>query len=250
MGYTYQSSLPSAEPVSLAELKTYLRLPVGFTTEDNLLSDLIQSAREDGERLSGLVLAQRTFTQVLDSFPYFTDTIQSQLAYPPSYYSLPRYSTTLWNYSQMIKLEKAPLISVDLLTYINASGAGVTLAADIDFIVDPETRLARIFPMVGQYWPPCLYTPNAVKIDFTAGYDPDPTKVKTFTLPSPPPNPPNQQSSYEIVVGIPQSLKRAVRNLAGIHFQARAGFATAQDIERAELAFQANGLMDFAPTRG
>ena len=245
--YTYQSSVPAAEPVTLAELKTFLRLPSGFTQEDSLLTELIQAAREDGERLSGLVLAQRTFTQVLDSFPFYTDTIQSQLAYPPSYYSLPRYSTTLWNYSQMIKLEKAPLISVDTLTYIGSDGESHTLTADVDFIVDPETRLARIFPTVGQYWPACLYVPNAVKIDFTAGYDPNPTTVKTFTLPSPPPSPPNQQTSYEVVTGIPLNQKLGIRNLAAFRFQNRGTIVVPDVIER---AFQANGILDFAPTRG
>src|SRR6266568_3277186 len=43
----------------------------------------------------------------------------SQMAYPPSYYALPRYSTTLWNYSQMIKLFAAPLVSVDRITYLS-----------------------------------------------------------------------------------------------------------------------------------
>src|SRR5258708_3404458 len=112
MGYCRQAALPSIEPVSLTTAKQFLRLPGGFTSEDALITGFIQSAREQGEILSWRALAQRPFVQVLDSHPYYTDTIQSQLAYPPGYYSLPRYSTTLWNYSQMIKLGYSPVVSV------------------------------------------------------------------------------------------------------------------------------------------
>jgi hypothetical protein len=247
MGYCEQSSVPEIEPVSLEYLRKRLRLPDSYTGEDDVLGSLITGARLDAERLSGLMLAQRTFTQVMDSFPFYTDTIQSQLAYPPSYYSLPRYSTTLWNYSQMIKLARAPLISVDKLTYVGSDGNTAMLVAATDFIVDPETKLARIFPMPGGHWPPCLYTPNAVKIEFTAGYDADPTTVTTFGLPSPPPAPPNQQESYDIVTGIPQDFVDAITALAVFRFQ---NWGTIGVPEQFERAFQSLGVMDFAPSRG
>jgi hypothetical protein len=248
MAYCNQIALPTQEPVSLTTAKAFLNLPSSVTTFDAIISGFIQGAREDGERISGRCLAQRQFLQVMDSFPYFADTVQSQLAYPPSYYSLPRYSTTLWNYSQMIKMMKSPLISVDTLTYIDDTGNPQTLQSGVDFIVDPETELARVFPMVGQYWPPCLYTPNAVAITFTAGYDPDPTATQTIGLPSPPPNPPNQQTEYTIVVGIPQVFLDAMLNLIAYRFNNRgSGGEVPPFIER---AFQANGLIDFSPTRG
>jgi hypothetical protein len=60
------------------------------------------------------------YRQSLDAFPYFVDTVMSQMAYPPSYYSLPRYSTTLWNYSQMIKLLRSPLQSITKITYTDS----------------------------------------------------------------------------------------------------------------------------------
>jgi hypothetical protein len=246
MGYCEQVAAPTAEPVDLQAVLSRLRLPSG-SGDAETIQGLISSVREDAERLSGLTLAQRQFSQILDSFPYFTDTIQSQQAYPPSYYSLPRYSSTLWNYSQMIKLARTPLISVDSLTYIGTDGNSATLQAGVDFIVDPETKLARIFPMVGGYWPSCLYTPNAVQIVFTAGYDPDPTAQKTFTLPSPPPSPPNQQTSYQIAVGIPYSMVELMKSLVVYRYQYPAQSGMPPDFER---AFQALGIMDFSPTRG
>ena len=249
MGYVVQLALPTTEPVSLAQAKLLLRLNPGYTAEDTFITGLIQAAREDGERLSGLCLAQRQYAQVLDSFPYFTDTVQSQLAYPPSYYSLPRYSTTLWNYSQMIKLAYAPAVSVDNLTYVDTDGNNQTLVSGNDFIFDPFTKPARIFPMVGQYWPACLYTPNAVKITFTCGFDPDPTAQLTIGLPSPTPIPPNQQDSYTELIGVPMWAVNGIMNLVAFDFQNRGGGDPKQR-ERIERIFSNHGTLDFSPTRG
>jgi hypothetical protein len=149
-----------------------MRVDPDFTSDDTMIQGLISAAREHGERITGKCLARRMMRQVLDSFPYYTDTIQSQLAYPPSYYSLPRYSTTLWNYSEMIKLWYPPVISVQRIRFIDSDGNADTLEQDTDFILDRISYPARIFPVPGNYWPPAYYTPNGVEIDFTAGYGP------------------------------------------------------------------------------
>lgn len=248
MGYCKQVALPAVEPVTIAQALAFLQLPSSFSDPANIIGMMISSAREQGERISDRCLAQRQFVQVLDSFPYYTDTIQSQLAYPPSYYSLPRYSTTLWNYSQMIKLSKSPVKTVDSLTYIGGDGNPATLQEGTDFIVDNVSEECRLFPMVGQFWPPCLYTPNAVQILFTAGYDPNPSASLTTSLPFPPPSPPNQQSSYKFIIGIPQDYIDGILNLVAYKFQNRgASETTPANIER---LFLANAVFDFAPTRG
>lgn len=112
---------PLVEPVSLTQAKNFLRLEADFTMDDDLISTLIVAGRELTETFTGLSLVQKGYLQVLDSFPYFTDTVSSQMAYPPSYYSLPRYSTTLWNYSQMIKMYYPPLVSVDRITFLSST---------------------------------------------------------------------------------------------------------------------------------
>src|SRR5580704_1777172 len=152
MGYCKATALPASEPVTLDMAKTFMKLPVAYTLEDMFILGLIQAAREEGELISGLALAQRPWRMVLDSAPYYTDTIQSQLAYPPSYYSLPRYSTTLWNYSQMIKLPYPPGISVQQMRYVDTNGDAQVMNQDVDFIFDRENEPARIFPIPGQQW--------------------------------------------------------------------------------------------------
>src|SRR4051812_36107102 len=100
---------PAIEPISLASMKSVLKVPVSVTGDDEWIGELIQSARDQVEGFTGRSLINKGYRQSLDSFPYFTDSVMSQMAYPPAYYSLPRYSTTLWNYSQMIKTLRSPV---------------------------------------------------------------------------------------------------------------------------------------------
>jgi hypothetical protein len=112
---------PLVEPVSLDLVKTELKVPSSVTAEDANLKLKIQAAREIIERMTGRSLINKGYRQSLDSFPYFTDSMMSQMAYPPAYYSLPRYSTTLWNYSQMIKLLRSPLQAVTKISYTDST---------------------------------------------------------------------------------------------------------------------------------
>jgi len=244
MGYCRQTALPVSEPVSLDDMKNWLRLDSGFTGDDQDITDLIQAAREHAETLTGRALAQRTFRQVLDSMPYYTDTIQSQLAYPPSYYSLPRYSTTLWNYSQMIKLAYPPCISVSQMRYVDSNGNAQVLEQDTDFILDRQTEPARIFPMPGQYWPANLYVANALEIDFTAGYDPNPeAEPDDHTVSA---TPPQQQPDSIIVTAVPQTIRRCIKLLVAFWYDNR----NAEAPSSIDQILMSQSVIDFQPTRG
>ena len=170
------------EPVTLDDVKPFLRITI--SDDDDLLQNILMpAAREVVEAFLSRSLINKVFRQSFDSFPYYTDTVMSQLAYPPSYYALPRYSTTLWNYSQMIKLLYSPLVKDSHLkiSYISsADGSSHDLHPDTDFIVDADSEPPRIFPLAGQTWPSVLYVPNAVQIHYTAGYGTDGTNVPTL----------------------------------------------------------------------
>ena len=242
MGYCQQITLPAAEVISLAEAKNYLRVDSGFTDDDALITGLIQTAREYAETITGRAIAQRDFRMVLDSHPYYTDTIQSQLAYPPSYYSLPRYSTTLWNYSQIIKLPYAPCVKIKQMRYIATDGTPTVLNQDTDFILDRQTEPARISPLPGQYWPADLYVANACEIDFTAGYDPNPAAIDNHTSTGT-----NQQPDSIIVTGIPQLLRTAMLMYIAQLYDQRWGDAGPEKIDQMFWNF---AVVDFQPTRG
>jgi hypothetical protein len=159
---------PSSEPVSLVQAKNWLR--VSHTDDDDLITILITAAREACENFCSRSFAIKNYLQSMDAFPYYTDTVMSQMAYPPSYYALPMYSTTLWNYSQMIKLYMPPAIAVQGIDYTATDGTNKTLLQDTDFLLDNVNEPSRIFPKPGAMWPPCAYVPNAVRIRFTAGF--------------------------------------------------------------------------------
>jgi hypothetical protein len=205
-------------------------------------------------------LAQRRWVLSLDSFPYYTDTVASQQAYPPSYYSLPRYSTTLWNYSQVIKLWKPPVVEVEKITYIGTDGQPHDLFPGTDFIVDYVGENCRLFTLPGSFWPACFYTPNAVQIFFIAGYDPDPDKIVTInatsSVLSPPlalANPPLQQASVTLVVGIPQTTRTAIMMLA-CHWYFNREPVSAGSVGTVPYHIDAllasSTIFDFSPSRG
>jgi hypothetical protein len=255
---------PAVEPVSDVEAVNYLRAAAADT---DLIHGLIVAAREQCEVFTGRILARRKFAQALDSFPYYTDTIQSQLAMPPSYYSLPRYSTTLWNYSQMIKLGAAPLIDVFDITYIDANGVTQKLNPGIDFVGDWLSEPPRLFPLPGSFWPAGYYTPNQVVVHFEAGYDPDPHKVLELNVDASPeespdegedvsitlPNPPKQQESYQLGIGIPLTLKTAILQLVAHWYFNREPVVQGQPGTlpfHVESMLWSHKVLDVAPTRG
>jgi Phage gp6-like head-tail connector protein len=119
-----QVVLPApALPVSLRALKSHLR--VDIKDDDELIEIYARAATENVEGFTRRALVNTGFVQSLDSFPYYTDSMMSQMAYPPAYYSLPRWSTTLWNYSQMIKLFISPLVEVERIDYVDSETGNV-----------------------------------------------------------------------------------------------------------------------------
>lgn len=123
MAYLVEEVAPIAEPFTIAAIKNFLKIPAATTADDGYVADLIQSAREEVEGFTSRSICNKGYRQSLDSFPYFVDSALSNNAYPPSYSSAPLYATTLWNYSQMIKLLRSPLQAVTKITYSD-SGTG------------------------------------------------------------------------------------------------------------------------------
>lgn len=117
--------------VDLIQMKNYLRMD-DIAEDDILINSLIDGATIACETFCARSFLKRGFLQTLDAFPYFTDSMLSQQAYSPGYNSLPRYSTQLWNYSQMIKIFRPPLISIDRITFMDAA-----LESFVDLVPTP-----------------------------------------------------------------------------------------------------------------
>lgn len=130
---------PASEPVSVSEAKLHLR--VDGADEDTLISGLITAARQYVEDYTQRALITQTWRLLLDEFPN-GDTIHVPLP---------------------------PLQSVNSVTYYDEDGALQTLPTT-DYHVDPESAQGRVVLTDGKCWPTTQTRPNAVTIEFVAGY--------------------------------------------------------------------------------
>lgn len=139
------------EPITLAEAAAHLRVDAygsPATYEDaSLISANITAARFLCEGLSGLALAPATYELALGRFPTTWDP-ELQLG---------------------ISLRMAPVLGIASVTYVDGDGATQTIDA-ANYTLDNYSLPARLYPAYGYTWPTARYVPNAVKVQFLAGY--------------------------------------------------------------------------------
>jgi uncharacterized phiE125 gp8 family phage protein len=141
-----ESSPPQSfsEILTLAEVKSYLRLPdrsPADQAEDDELTSLIVAAREQAEILQGRDLIRKQFDLSLD----------------------------YWN-NYRIEL-RDPLASVDLFQYKDSTGTVTAMAEGSDFIVDTSRHPGFVSPPYNKTWPTFATWPSsAILIRFTSGY--------------------------------------------------------------------------------
>jgi uncharacterized phiE125 gp8 family phage protein len=218
-----------SEVLDVETVKNWLR--VTTATDDDLITGLITAARETCEAFTGRSIVTKTYRQSMDAPPYFIDTMTSQNAMPPSYYALPPYSTTLWNYSMQIKLYAPPLISVESIQYTDPNGNTQTVDPSL-YNVDSDSEPARIFPVPGSFWPPVQYIPNAFRVTYVAGYDTDPSST---------------------VVPVPSGLKAAMQMLISNWYENRdaASQGTFGEIpNHVKMLLWTHRVLDVSPTKG
>lgn len=142
----------TTSPVDLASVKDHLR--VETTDEDVLLQSYVDAAIAylEGPYGGGFVLG----TQVWE---YYLDRFQAEIA-------LPLY----------------PVQSVDEIRYVDDDGQESTLAST-DFRTDTVSNPARIRPGYDITWPVTrALEPNAVTVQFTAGFDPLPADLRQLVM--------------------------------------------------------------------
>lgn len=144
----------SSEPVSLQEMKDWLRLEDSF--DDALINAIQRAARTVVERASGRQLVTTTWLMSLDTFPWMGGWWFMEA---PSIFPDPH----------SIRLPKAPLQSVTSIVYTAMDGTEVTLS-DTIYNVDTRTDPGRIQLAFGRTWPITKPKPGGIKITFVAGY--------------------------------------------------------------------------------
>lgn len=169
---------PSAEPVTLAEVKQHLRL--SHDSEDALVSSLMKAAREEVEQATGLALISQQWRLYLDCWPV----------------------------SQIILLQRTPVLSLDSVTVFDEAGVPSTLALS-GLVLDRASRPARIAMPDGLTQPGRDI--NGIEVDFTAGFG-------------------------ATGVEVPDGLKRAIMLLAAHWYEYRG----AEPFDRASAAWPPN----------
>jgi uncharacterized phiE125 gp8 family phage protein len=115
--------------------------PSTNSTTDPVFTALIASARAAAELELGRYLITQTLDMYLDEFPC----------------------------EEPYEIYLPPIQSVSAITYVDSAGVTQTLSAP-DYLVDSNSKPARITPAYGLYWPYTREQNNAVKVRFIAGY--------------------------------------------------------------------------------
>ena len=143
----------SAEPISLADIKTHLRLSTVSTVEDDYLNRKIKAARRKAESLTKRCCLPQTWKLTLDGFP-----------------------------GDEIVLMRAPLSSVAtdvVITYLDAASGNSTTLSTSYYGIDYEAEPGRIYLKDGYDWPETYTDRQAVTVQFVAGF-----KINTAVTPS------------------------------------------------------------------
>jgi len=146
------------EPLTLAEVKDYLKVPQRSPTEpaeDDLISGLISGARVQAEIAQRRDLVVKMWDMSLD---YWT--------------------------GYQIEVGAPPLVSVTLIQYKDINGAITTLAEGVDYVVDTAKRPGIVAPYPNKTWPFFTAWPtSAITIRYTSGLTPsDPWWSETGAL--------------------------------------------------------------------
>lgn len=221
MSAIVETSVPAAEPVDLATAKRFLRLPSSAQPDDDDITNIfIPGARYYVERITGLTLANREFTQYEDGFPSLLGLGGDPFSLALLFGYGPMGSYAFGHHHRNHKrLLRGPVTGIDHITYIGTDGSPHVLQPGTDFTVDFASIPGRIAPLPGARWPMGMRGLNNLAIFYSAGYQPlgtDPQEVDLAV-----PSPPNQLATLNFNVAIPQHLMAAILQIVVHWYQNR-----------------------------
>ena len=153
--YYKVTSGPAVEPITLTEAKNWLK--VTGTTDDNLITQLIESTRQTLEDRLDLKFITQTIVQELDKWPLYSGEFDL-LAYPVQ--------------------------SVTSIVY-KTGNTTATFSSDA-YTADTTRQPARIYLNESYTWPTLKPEKQAVTVTYVAGYGDTaaevPVKIKQLML--------------------------------------------------------------------
>lgn len=161
-------SPPQVEPVSLAEVKQYLRLDLSDASQDDVLAGLIVAARSWAETYTARRFITQTWQLGMDFFPGYIDLKLSGSKVSSPFVS--GSNAVLVGIRYAIVLPFPPIQSIVSFTYLNANGTTTVMDPATDYVTDMASNPARLTPIFGQMWPVARVVVNAVQVQFSCGY--------------------------------------------------------------------------------
>lgn len=156
---------PTQELLSLSEAKSHLR--VDISDDDALIESMISAIRRTLENNFRIVILSQELVMGLDYFGMPERMPTWLYGWPPSTLT---WGPTGWMVpeAQIIEL-RGPVTSIVSITYTDPSGATQTVPS-ANYVADLDSMPARVAPALAKVWPSTAPLPEAVKIDFIAGY--------------------------------------------------------------------------------
>jgi uncharacterized phiE125 gp8 family phage protein len=148
---------PSAEPMSTADAKAFLR--VDSSDDDTLISQLVFAARRACESYTGRALVTQTWKLFLDGFSEVDIPLWEGM----------KVGADIAIRKRFIPLPKPPLASVTHIKTYDDDDTATTFASS-KYFVDTASESGRIVLREGETFPTALRVANAVEIQYVAGY--------------------------------------------------------------------------------
>lgn len=154
---------PAADPVSVTEVKSYLR--IDGSTDDTMLTAFITAATNTIESWIGRKLITQTWTMWKDRFPT-QEFMDDRLTDGVTEGRLADYLSP----AGAIELPIYPLQTVTHLKTYDDAGTATTMSSS-DYIVDAVHEPGRISLKNSTSWPVTYLRPvNGIEIQFVVGY--------------------------------------------------------------------------------
>ena len=157
---------PTQEPLTLQDVKDYLRLDDG--SDERVLQDLIETARRFCEEHTKRAIMPQTLTLTIDAYDELADPLWEGWKTGP-------YINYYKNY---VDLARSPVQSVTSVKAYNDSDVATTMSTDT-YYVDSAREPARVVLRTGETFPTALRVANAIEVVYVAGY------TNTSLVPSP-----------------------------------------------------------------
>ena len=148
---------PTQEPVTLQEVKEYLR--VEDSTDERNIRPLIETARRFAEEHLGRALVSTTYTQYYDCYDDMSDPLWEGTRTGP-------YINYYKNY---LVLGKGPVSSVTHVKTYDDDDTATTMASS-KYYVDTAREPSRIVLRTGETFPTSLRVANGIEVEYVAGY--------------------------------------------------------------------------------